>query len=194
VAPKVQRIALSVDDKLVFTADQTKPQLAVIDTATNKLKTWIPLPAQGYGAAPTPDGRWLVVALPSGKQVAVVDLSTMKVAHTIDVPPAPQEVLISPDGHTAYVSCDASQKVAAIRTSDWTVEKLINAGRGVDGLNSFVRKDSGRSSISRRSHLLPRCPAHPSRALPALSSPRRNRPHAAGHVRRRETMGAPDGQ
>jgi YVTN family beta-propeller protein len=134
VAPKVQRIALSVDDKLVFTADQTKPQLAVIDTATNKLKTWIPLPAQGYGAAPTPDGRWLVVALPSGKQVAVVDLSTMKVAHTIDVPPAPQEVLISPDGHTAYVSCDASQKVAAIRTSDWTVEKLINAGRGVDGL------------------------------------------------------------
>ena len=60
VAPKVQRIALSVDDKLVFTADQTKPQLAVIDTTTDKLKTWIPLPAQGYGAAPTPDGRWLV--------------------------------------------------------------------------------------------------------------------------------------
>ena len=134
VAPKIQRIALSVDDKLVFTADQSKPQLAAIDTATNKLKTWIPLPAQGYGAASTPDGRWLVVALPSGKQVAAVDLSTMKVAHTIDVPAAPQEVLISPDGQTAYVSCDASQKVAVIRTSDWTVEKLIDAGRGVDGL------------------------------------------------------------
>ncbi len=134
VASKIQRIALSVDDKLVFTADQTKPQLAAIDTATNKLKTWIPLPAQGYGAASTPDGRWLVVALPSGKQVAAVDLSTMKVAHTIDVPAAPQEVLISPDGQTAYVSCDASQKVAVIRTRDWTVEKLIDAGRGVDGL------------------------------------------------------------
>jgi YVTN family beta-propeller protein len=134
VAPKIQRIALSIDDKLVFTADQTKPQLAVIDTASNKLKTWIPLPAQGYGAAPTPDGRWLVVALPSGKQVAVVDLGTMKVAHTIGVPAAPQEVLISADGDTAYVSCDASQKVAVIRTSDWTVEKLIDAGRGVDGL------------------------------------------------------------
>ena len=134
VASKIQRIALSVDDKLVFTADQTKPQLAAIDTATNKLKTWIPLPAQGYGAASTPDGRWLVVALPSGKQVAAVELSTMKVAHTIDVPAAPQEVLISPDGQTAYVSCDASQKVAVIRTRDWTVEKLIDAGRGVDGL------------------------------------------------------------
>lgn len=134
IASKIQRIALSVDDKLVFTADQTKPQLAVIDTATNKLKSWIPLPAPGYGAASTPDGRWLVVALPSGKQVAVVDLGSMKVAHTIDVPAAPQEVLISPDGETAYVTCDASQKVAVIRTSDWSVEKLIDAGRGVDGL------------------------------------------------------------
>ena len=74
------------------------------------------------------------MALPSGKQVAVVDLGSMKVAHTIDVPAAPQEVLISPDGETAYVTCDASQKVAVIRTSDWSVQKLIDAGRGVDGL------------------------------------------------------------
>src|SRR6266436_9011638 len=63
VAPKIQRIALSVDDRLVFTSDQTKPQLAVIDTATSKVKTWVQMPAQGYGTAPTPDGRWLVVAL-----------------------------------------------------------------------------------------------------------------------------------
>jgi YVTN family beta-propeller protein len=134
VAEKIQRIALSVDDRLVFTADQTKPQLAVIDTASNKVQEWIPLPAIGYGAAPTPDGRWLVIALPARKQAAVVDLRSMKVAQTIDVPAAPQEVLITPDGQKAYVSCDASQKVAEIRTSDWTVEKLIDAGRGADGL------------------------------------------------------------
>jgi YVTN family beta-propeller protein len=134
VASKIQRIGISVDDRLVFTADQTKPQLAVIDTATNKLKTSIPLPAVGYGATPTPDGHWLVVPLPGGKQVAVVDLGSMKVVHTIDVPANPQEVVVPPDGQKAYVSCDASQKVAVIRTSDWTVEKLIDAGRGVDGL------------------------------------------------------------
>jgi YVTN family beta-propeller protein len=134
VASKIQRIGISVDERLVFTADQTKPQLAVIDTATNKLKTWIPLPAVGYGATPTPDGHWLVVPLRDGKQVAVVDLGSMKVVHTIDVPANPQEVLVSPDGQKAYVSCDASQKVAVIRISDWTIEKLIDAGRGVDGL------------------------------------------------------------
>jgi YVTN family beta-propeller protein len=134
VASKIQRIGISVDDRLVFTADQAKPQMAVIDTATNKLKTWVSLPAVGYGATPTPDGHWLVVPLRDGKQVAVIDLGSMKVAHTIDVPANPQEVLVSRDGGKAYVSCDASQKVAVIRTSDWTVEKLIDAGRGVDGL------------------------------------------------------------
>jgi YVTN family beta-propeller protein len=134
VAPKIQRIALSVDDRLLFTSDQTKSQLAVIDTASNKVKTWVQMPAQGYGTAPTPDGRWLVVALRTGNQVAVIDLQSMKVAHTIDVPPVPQEVVIPPHGQVAYVSCDASHKVAAIRISDWKVEKVIEAGPGADGL------------------------------------------------------------
>jgi DNA-binding beta-propeller fold protein YncE len=134
VAPRIQRIALSIDDRLVFTADQSQPQLAVIDTATNKLKNPIPLPGIGYGAAPTPDGRWLVVPIHTGNQVVIVDLDTMKVARSIAVPAVPQEVLIAPDGHAAYVSCDVSHKVAVIRTSDWTVEKLIDVGPSADGL------------------------------------------------------------
>ena len=58
----------------------------------------------------------------------------MKVAHTLDVPAAPQEILVRPDGRAAYASCDASHKIAVIRTSDWTVEKMIDAGPGADGL------------------------------------------------------------
>jgi YVTN family beta-propeller protein len=140
VATPTQRISLSVDDRMAFTADQSKPQLALIDTSTNQVKTWIALPAAGYGTAPTPDGHWLVVAMPQANKVAVVDLGTMKVAHTIEVPPAPQEILIQPDGKVAYASCDVSHKVAAIRTSDWTVEKLIDAGKGADGLAWAARK------------------------------------------------------
>jgi len=63
-----------------------------------------------------------------------VDLGGMRVAHSIAVPASPQEVVIRPDGRSAYVSCDSSHKVAVIRTSDWTVEKLIDAGSGADGL------------------------------------------------------------
>src|SRR5579859_7049815 len=53
VSKTVQRISVSANDKLVFTADQTKPQLAVIDTATKQVKTWVALPGLGYGTAAT---------------------------------------------------------------------------------------------------------------------------------------------
>jgi YVTN family beta-propeller protein len=134
ISRTTQRISLSVDDKCAFTADQTKPQLAVVDTATNGIRCWVPLPGVGYGTAPTPDGRWLVIALPSLGQVAAVDLQTLKVAHTLQVPKSPQEVLVQPDGARAYVSCDASRQVAVIDVKEWKVEKLINTGRGTDGL------------------------------------------------------------
>lgn len=134
VSRQIQRISLSTDDKLVFISDVTKPQLAVIDTATKKVKKWIPMPGLGYGSAPTPDGRWLVVALPLVNQVAAIDLREMKVTHTITVPARPQEVLIPPGAQTAYVSCDQSGKVAIINIADWTLTKVINAGKTADGL------------------------------------------------------------
>jgi len=134
IASHTQRISISMDDKMVFTSDQVKPRLAVIQTATGKVANWVELPGFGYGTAPTPDGKWLVVAVLSANKVAIVDLQTLRVAHTIDVPKAPQEVLVRPDGKIAYVSCDSSAKVAAIRTSDWQVDSLIDAGKGADGL------------------------------------------------------------
>src|ERR1022692_808486 len=134
VSKNAQRISLSVDDRWVFTSDQTKPQLAVIDTRTNGINTWIEMPGCGYGTAPTPDGRWLIVALINVNKVCAIDLTTMKVAHTWDVPRAPQEVLVRPDGAEAYVSCDASRQIAVIDVKDWKVKKLIDAGPGADGL------------------------------------------------------------
>lgn len=140
VAKKVQRISISMDDRMVFTSDQTKPQLAVIDTSTNQIKTWVPLPGTGYGSAPTLDGRWLLVALPGKNQVAVVDLDTMKVAHTIDVPSTPQAVLIRPDNKLAYVSCDTSNQVAEIDLSNWQVLRRIKTGKLADGIAWAAQK------------------------------------------------------
>jgi YVTN family beta-propeller protein len=134
VSKVVQRISLSVDDRLAFTSDQTEPRLVAISTATNTIERTLKLPAPGYGTATTEDGRWLVVPMPKANQVAVVDLREWSVAHVIDVPKAPQEALVRPDGKIAYVSCDASGQVAAIRTSDWKVETLITAGKAADGL------------------------------------------------------------
>ncbi len=134
VCEVAQRIAISADDRWVFTADQRQPRLAVIDTTTNRVLKFIALPATAYGTACTPDNHWLIAALPSIGKVGVIDLEKMALALTVDVPKSPQEVLIRPDGAVAYVSCSASQKVAVIDVRTWMVQKLISAGRGADGL------------------------------------------------------------
>jgi YVTN family beta-propeller protein len=133
-ASVIQRITLSVDDKLAFTSDQTKPELVVIDLVKNQVKSRIELPGIGYGSAATKDGKWLVIALAKSNKVAVIDLKTMRVTQTFDVPSAPQFVLLRPDNKFAYISCDQSSKVAVLNMSTWKIEKLIDAGKGADGL------------------------------------------------------------
>ncbi len=118
----------------MFTADQKKPQMAVIDTATNQIKTWIPLDGLGYGSAPTLDGRWLLMTLPSVNKVAVIDLTTMQVARQVETPRDPEEVLMRPDGKVAYVSCPNSGKVAEIDLAGWKTTRSFDTGKGSDGL------------------------------------------------------------
>jgi YVTN family beta-propeller protein len=119
---------------MVFTADQKEPRLAVIDTATNKVKTWVPLSAKGYGTATTPDGRWLLVTLRGAKKVDVVDLKAMKVAKTIDVGEGPSEAVVTTDGRTAYVACNFSNQISVIDLNSWKVERTIEAGKFSDGM------------------------------------------------------------
>ena len=134
VATHVQRIAISPDDRLVFTSDTTSPRLAVIDAGTRAVSRWVKLPAPGYGVAAARDGGHLAVTLPKADAVAIIDLATFEVVTTVATPESPQFVLFPPDGRVAYVSCDVPGKVVAIRTSDWTVETVIDAGRYADGL------------------------------------------------------------
>ena len=105
ISSNTQRIAVSPDDRWVFTADQT-----------------------------TPDGRWLLVTLPDQNKIAVVDLQTMQVVRSVPVGSYPQEVLVRPDGETAYVSCMHSNQVAEIDLTSWKLARLIPAGKETDGL------------------------------------------------------------
>ena len=133
VSGKTQRISLSVDDRWVFTSDQTKPQLVVIDTKTNEVANRIDIPDFGYGTAPTPDGKSLLVCCGLGT-VAVVDLEAKKVVREFQLPRAPQEILVRPDGAVAYVSCDFSAKIGVIDLKKWEVSTLIEVGKNADGL------------------------------------------------------------
>lgn len=134
ISGKTQRISISMDDHWVFTSDQTKPELVVIDTTTDLVKHTIKLKGLGYGSTPTPDGRWLLVAIPDKDSVAVIDLKTMKVTQMIEVASAPQEVVVQPDGATAWVSCERAGQVIAIDLNSWRLSNSIQAGALPDGM------------------------------------------------------------
>jgi YVTN family beta-propeller protein len=135
VSGSVQRISISNDDRWVFTSDVTAPRLAVIDTATNAVANWVKLDGLGYGSAPTPDGRFLLIAIPDANAVDVIDLKSMTVVAKAAVGKSPQEVLVRPDGKAAYVSCIESDQVAEIDAATWKVTRVIATGKGTDGLS-----------------------------------------------------------
>jgi len=136
VAKTIQRITVSPDDKEVFTSDQTKPELDVIETATRKVAKRIPMESYGYGTAATPDGHWLLVPMMDVNKIAVIDLKTDAVVKNIDLAAGthPQEALVRPDGKVAYVSCDHSGQVAEIDVASWSVKRMIDTGKVSDGL------------------------------------------------------------
>ncbi|HEY4355823.1 MAG TPA: beta-propeller fold lactonase family protein [Acidobacteriaceae bacterium] len=139
VAPTIQRIAISPDDKTLVTADQSSPRLAFIDTATGSVHDWVTLPTLGYGSAFSKDGTMLLVTLPATGQVVAIDVAGKHIVHTIDVGPHPQAVLIRPDGKRAYVSCLGSNYVSVVDLATWQVVDRIETGQKADGMAWLAR-------------------------------------------------------
>lgn len=132
---RTQRLAMSPDDKTVYTCDWITSELVAIDTTSNTVRARAKISAPCYSIAATPDGRFALAAARDSKKLAVVDVHAMKTVREIDVPATPQQVILRPDGQMAFVSCDQAQKVVAIRTSDWGVERTIDTGYWPDGLS-----------------------------------------------------------
>lgn len=134
VAPTIQRISISPDDRTVVTADQSSPRLAFVDTKTHSVRSWMQLPSLGYGSVFTRDGKRLLITLPQTGQLAAIDVATQKIDHIVDVGARPQEVLIRPDGRFAYVSCFGARHVSVVDLSTWQVVNRIDTGEKADGM------------------------------------------------------------
>ena len=141
VAKTIQRISMSPDGTRLFTHDQNGPRLAVIDIQDHKntdafyaVSRWIDLPCVAYASAPTPDGKWLLVACMANHQLLAIDMATLKIAKTFDLPESPSEILVTPDGAVAFVSCVSAGKIAMLDLRAWQLQEPIVLTAGVDGL------------------------------------------------------------
>src|SRR6202021_3104175 len=104
IAKTVQRISISADGKRVFTHDQDTPRIAVIDTTTNKVTSWISVPSTVYSSSSTADGRKLLAASPAGK-IFVIDIAIAKLEDFFDIPPASGGLHPRRAGKFAFVRC-----------------------------------------------------------------------------------------
>jgi len=146
VAKTIQRISMSPDGSRLFTHDQSAPRLAVIDLQDRKstegddtaafyaVSRWIDLPGVAYASAPTPDGKWLLVACMATHQLLAIDIATLKIDKTFDLPESPSEILVTPDGAIAFVSCVSAGKIAVLDLRTWKLQEPIVLTAGVDGL------------------------------------------------------------
>jgi DNA-binding beta-propeller fold protein YncE len=146
VAKTIQRISMSPDGSRLFTHDQNAPRLAVIDlpgregtqgsdtTASYKVSRWVDLPGVAYASAPTPDGKYLLVASMAKHLLLAIDMATLKIAKTFDLPESPSEILVTPDGATAFISCVSAGKIAVLDLRAWQLREPIVLTAGVDGL------------------------------------------------------------
>src|SRR5205814_722253 len=59
---RTQRLAISPDDKTVYTCDWITSVMAAIDTSTNTVRARAKIPSPCYSLAATPDGRFVLAA------------------------------------------------------------------------------------------------------------------------------------
>jgi YVTN family beta-propeller protein len=86
-------VAVSPDGGKIYVANDN---LAVIDAATVKVITMIPVGTSPEGVALTPDGRMVYVANQDSNNVSVIDPKTNKVIATIPVGSSPEAFIIRP--------------------------------------------------------------------------------------------------
>jgi DNA-binding beta-propeller fold protein YncE len=110
-----QGIAASPDGTRVIAMDFARPEIAVIDTATDTVLERIALADTtdaAYKAYYSPDGKWLLTM--AGSTIGIFDAANLRVPQrTLKVGASPMGVGFSADGKTALVANHGDGTVSA---------------------------------------------------------------------------------
>ena len=97
-------LVASRDEKQLYVAEVTAKQVAVVDAASGKVVTTIPLAGEPSGLALSPDGTRLYVTAGSADgKIHVLNLTTNAVEEALPAGHTPTAPVLSPDGKTLYV-------------------------------------------------------------------------------------------
>jgi DNA-binding beta-propeller fold protein YncE len=134
-----QGITASPDGKRVIAMDLARPEIAVIDTATDAVLDRIALADTtdaAYKAYYSPDGKWLLTM--AGSSISVFDAANLRAPQrTLKVGASPMGIGFSADGKTALVANHGDGTVSAVDITSATVTKTFKAGTGIETLTYY---------------------------------------------------------
>jgi DNA-binding beta-propeller fold protein YncE len=125
----VAGIAVSPDGSRVFAVHALGEQLSAItlgDKARPATVTAVALPAEGYSALVTPDGRTLYVSLWGGAKVLAFDPATLAPRDEIAVGEHPSAMVLSKDGTRLFVACANTNAVWVVDLATRTAREQIS--------------------------------------------------------------------
>jgi YVTN family beta-propeller protein len=95
--------------------------IGVLDTASNRLLTTIPIPPGPHGLVVTPDGKTVFASSDGDSKVSVIDTATDAVTSSIEVGKSPHGLAMTPDGRTVLAAVFGANGVVFIDVSSGTV-------------------------------------------------------------------------
>ena len=115
----------SPDGKTLAVVSIGSNSVALIDTATNKVKKIIYVGRAPHEAFFTPDGRELWVTVRGEDYVSVIDAVQMKENRRIKVADGPGMTMFGPDGKYAFVCSSFTPELAVIDVSSHQIIKRV---------------------------------------------------------------------
>lgn len=148
-AENVQRLSISKDGRSLYTHDQRRPRVVVIDTETLAVAKTYELPGLTYASAPTPDGRTLLVAgrpeRPGTPQrrpaLYFLDLMSGDVT-TVETVAWPRVIALEANGRTGWTNLGAGH-LLRIDVDGRSVTRLVGLERGLDGM-AIIRREKAK--------------------------------------------------
>ncbi|MBV9495409.1 MAG: YncE family protein [Acidobacteria bacterium] len=127
-------IAISPDGKEVWAAQRGDGNIAVIDTATDKVARTIPAGKLPFRLQFTPDNKRVIVTDAVARELLVYDAATKEIVAHIPMEEDPVGLVLSADGKKVFISHTGAAKVAAVDLETMKVLGAATTAEQPDGL------------------------------------------------------------
>ena len=127
-------MAFSADGRFLYVVCQASDELRVVDLATGKVVSTVPVGHVPRGIVLSPDGQTIFATNAWSDTVSAIDTTTLKVVRTLSTGFEPTGIVCDKSGKTLYVANRVSNDISVIDVSTGKEIKRLLAGRGASYL------------------------------------------------------------